>query len=114
MKKCVKIIKCSDTNMWYRDLVGQCYEMLFIDEYDNKVVVDMANSRGNLGSVYQDDVEFYEVEDDTIVREFEKILTETEKDNLNNLETLVSSIRNEVIQTLKDSGYLIKGGGDNG
>ena len=114
MKKCVKIIKCSDSNMWYRDLVGQCYEMLFIDEYDNKVVVDMANSQGNLGSVYQDDVEFYEVEDNIIVREFENILTETEKNNINNFETLVSSIRNEVIQKLKDDGYLIKGGENNG
>ena len=114
MKKCVKIIKCSDTKMWYRDLVGQCYEMLFIDEYDNKVVVDMANSRGNLGSVYQDDVEFYEVEDDVVIREFEKILTEAEKNSLSNLEDLASSIRNEVIQTLKDSGYLIKGGENNG
>ncbi len=90
MKKCVKIIKCSNVNMWYKDLVGQCYEMLFIDEYDNKVVVDLANSSGNLGSIYQEDVEFYEVDDNDSVREFETILTDAEIENLNTLEALAS------------------------
>lgn len=100
MKQCVKIIQCSSAKMWYRYLVGQCYEVLFIDEYDDMVVVDLANSRGDRGSIYQKDVEFYEIEDNESAREFETILTDSEIENLNTLEALASVY--EELMSLKE------------
>ena len=90
MKKCVKIIQCSSGRMWYRGLIGQCYEVLFEDEYDGMIVVDLANSRGDRGSIYPQDVEFYEINDDESAREFETILTDADIENLNTLEALAS------------------------
>lgn len=102
MKKCAKIIKCSSGRMWYRYLVGECYEVLFIDEFDGMIVVDLANSRGDRGSVYPQDVEFFEIEDNETVREFEIILTEQEKENLDIMEALASVY--EELMLLKQGG----------
>jgi len=76
MKKAVKILKCSNNIMWYKDFIGECYEFLFIDEYDNKIVVDLANSAGERGSVIKEDAEIFEVADNAEIRKFNFIPTE--------------------------------------
>lgn len=76
MKKVVKILKCSNDIMWYKDFIGECYAFLFIDEYDKKIVVDLANSAGERGSIIQEDAEIFEVADDAEIREFNFIPTE--------------------------------------
>ena len=90
MKQCVKIIKCSDPIMWYKDLIGECYEVKFIDDFDKSYVVDLADSTGNMGSVLPQDAEVFEIDDDESVRTFQEILTEAQIEHLNTLEALAT------------------------
>ena len=76
--------------MWYKDLVGECYEVKFIDDYDNNFVVDLANSTGNLGSVLSQDAELFEIEDHESARPFVEILTEAQLEQLDALEALAT------------------------
>ena len=90
MKQCVKIIQCSNPIMWYKDLIGECYEVKFIDDFDKSYVVDLADSTGNMGSVLPQDAEVFEIEDDESVRPFEEILTEAQIEHLDTLEALAT------------------------
>lgn len=97
MKTVVKIISCTGPYSWYKDKMGEQFEVKFMDNpkgytfetgtdeintepINNQLdyVVDMYNSRENLGSICYEDVEVFEVEDSVKVRDFEKIPTETE------------------------------------
>lgn len=100
MKKVLKIIKCSNETMWYKDNINEQYEFMFIDEATGDYVVNLNNSRGDLGSILIDDFDILEVEDDVDVRPFIEIPNEidilkeklivAEKENLDSLEVLVS------------------------
>lgn len=59
MKKLVIITRCSNERMWYKDKIGEIYEVKFIDD-NGDVVVDLANSLGQLGSIMNIDVKFIE------------------------------------------------------
>ena len=59
MKKLVIITRCSNERMWYKDKIGEIYEVKFIDD-NGDVVVDLANSLGQLGSIMNTDVKFIE------------------------------------------------------
>lgn len=97
MKKILKIISCTGPYSWYKDKIGEQFEVKFMDNpkkhnfeigtdeintelINNQLdyVVDMCNSRGDLGSICYEDAEIFEVEDSVKIRDFEKIPTETE------------------------------------
>ena len=90
MKQCVKIIQCSNPIMWYKDLIGECYEVKFIDDYDNSFVVDLADSTGNMGGILPQDVEMFEIDDEESARPFVEILTESQLEHLDALEALAT------------------------
>ena len=90
MKQCVKIIQCSNPIMWYKDLIGECYEVKFIDDYDNSFVVDLADSTGNMGGVLPQDAEVFEIEDSESARTFVEIPTEAQLEYLDALEALAT------------------------
>lgn len=78
MKKSVKIIQFTEGYEWYKDKIGEQYELMFIDEPTGDYVVTLHNSEETLGSIKVEDCEIFEVEDDFIIREFEEIPTEIE------------------------------------
>lgn len=69
MKTSVLIKKCSDDTMWYSNKIGEKYEFLFIDTFDNEnVVVELSDGLGSRGSIRLEDCELTEVGDDVIIR----------------------------------------------
>lgn len=56
-----KIIKCSKDTMWYKDKIGETYEIRFTDD-NGDIVVDLANELGQLGSVLPTDIEIIDEE----------------------------------------------------
>lgn len=56
-----KIVNCSNDTMWYKDKIGETYEVLFVDD-NGDIVVDLANELGQLGSVLPTDIEIIEEE----------------------------------------------------
>lgn len=80
MKKMVTITGCSDERMWYLTKIGENYECLFIDEFDDCYVVAMnvQNNEVIRGSVLPEDCDVTEVPDDYIIRPVEVVPTETE------------------------------------
>ena len=57
----IRIMQCSNDIMWYKDKIGETYEVKFTDS-NGDIVVDLANSLGQLGSVINTDLEFIEEE----------------------------------------------------
>lgn len=101
MKQCVKIINCSNPIMWYKDLIGECYEVKFIDDYDNSIVVDLADSTGNMGGILPQDVEMFDIDDNESARAFVEILTEAQIEHLDALEALAMVY--EELMTLREN-----------
>lgn len=56
-----KIVNCSNDVMWYKDKIGESYDVLFVDD-NGDVVVDLTNELGQRGSVLPTDIEIIEEE----------------------------------------------------
>ena len=56
-----KIVNCSNDVMWYKDKIGESYDVLFVDD-NGDIVVDLANELGQRGSVLPTDIEIIEEE----------------------------------------------------
>lgn len=78
MKTGIRIIQFTEGYDWYKDKIGEQYELMFIDEPTGDYVVTLNNSQETLGSVKVEDCEVFEVDDGVIIREFENIPTEME------------------------------------
>lgn len=63
MKKVAKVTRCSKDSMWYKDKIGETYEVKFIDD-NGDIVVDLKNSLGQFGSITNTDAETFEEEGD--------------------------------------------------
>ena len=57
-----KITKCSKDILWYKDKIGETYEIRFVDD-NGDIVVDLANELGQLGSVLPTDIEIIDEEE---------------------------------------------------
>ena len=56
-----KIVNCSNDVMWYKNKIGESYDVLFVDD-NGDIVVDLANELGQRGSVLPADIEIIEEE----------------------------------------------------
>lgn len=113
MKTIVKIISCTGPYDWYKDKIGEQFELRFLDkhqdlnqDFNDKIdteftkkhvdfVVDRHLSTGELGSIYSGDAELIEVSDDFIVRDEE--LVPTEYDMLKEELAITQDALNEII-----------------
>ena len=65
MMKALKIIKCSDSMMWYRDMVGQTVALARAEDRDPDVYWSREPA-GYLNMVYKQDAEVIEVKDENV------------------------------------------------